>query len=75
MVKQEDGWRLPDDLWAKIEPLLSLRPPHPLGCHNPRVGDRRAMDAILLVLRTGMQWQALRATRSCHSSSDEPSSD
>jgi len=33
--------------------LLPARPAHPLGCHNPRVPDRDAADAILLVLRTG----------------------
>jgi hypothetical protein len=38
-----------------MSPLLPLRPAHPLGCHNPRMSDRDAMDAILLVLRTGMQ--------------------
>ena len=69
LVKQDDGWRLPDELWAKMQPLLPPRPPHPLGCHNPRVDDRRAMDAILLVLRTGMQWHALKATGLCHPSS------
>ena len=42
---------------------------HPLGCHAPRVPDRDAMDAILLVLRTGMQWNALNATGVCSSSS------
>jgi hypothetical protein len=45
-----------------MEPLLPERPAHPLGCHNPRVPDRVAMNAILLVLRTGMQWNALSAT-------------
>jgi putative transposase len=69
LVTRDDGWRIPDELWAKMEPLLPPRPPHPLGCHNPRVPDRRAMDAILLVLRTGMQWQALKATGICHPSS------
>lgn len=69
LVDRDDGWRIPDWLWAKIEPLLPERPPHPLGCHNPRVPDRNAMDAILLVLRTGMQWNALTATGICHSSS------
>ncbi len=69
LVTRDDGWRTPDELWAKMEPLLPPRPPHPLGCHNPRVPDRRAMDAILLVLRTGMQWQALKATGICHPSS------
>jgi transposase len=64
-----DKWRIPDDLWERIEPLLPPRKPHPLGCHNPRVDDRRAMDAIFFVLRTGCQWNALNATRICSSSS------
>ena len=59
---RDDGWRLPDQLWAKMEPLLPPRPKHPLGCHNPRVPDRAAMDAIFFVLRTGCQWNALNAT-------------
>lgn len=56
-------------LWNKMEPLLPLRNPHPLGCHNPRVPDRNAMNAILFVLRTGCQWNALNATGICSSSS------
>jgi transposase len=66
---RDDGWRLPDALWAKMEPLLPPRPKHPLGCHNPRVPDRAAMDAIFFVLRTGCQWNALRETTICSSSS------
>ena len=62
LVSKDDGWRVPDWLWERIEPLLPERPAHPLGCHNPRVPDRDAMDAILLVLRTGMQWNALDLT-------------
>ena len=69
LVSSDDGWRLPDWLWERIAPLLPARPTHPLGCHNPRVPDRDAMDAILLVLRTGMQWNALNATGICSSSS------
>ena len=69
LVDRDDGWRIPEWLWAKIEPLLPPRPPHPLGCHRPRVPDRDAMNAILLVLRTGMQWNALTATGICTSSS------
>ena len=69
LVDRDDGWRMPDWLWEKVEPLLPPRAAHPLGCHNPRVPDRDAMDAILLVLRTGMQWNALNATGICHSSS------
>ena len=46
-------WRTPDALWAEIEPLLPARKPHRLGCHNPRVSERAAMDAIFFRLRTG----------------------
>jgi putative transposase len=69
LVSRDDGWRLPDWLWERIEPLLPPLPFHPLGCCAPRVPDRSAMDAILLVLRTGMQWNALNATGVCSSSS------
>lgn len=69
LVTKDDGWRLSDALWAQMQPLLPARPRHPLGCHNPRVSDRAAMEAILLVLRTGLQWNALSATGICSSSS------
>lgn len=69
MVKQDDGWRLPDELWEQMAPLLPPRKPHPLGCHNPRVPDRAAMNAIFFVLRTGCQWNALNATGICSSTS------
>jgi transposase len=62
-------WRIPDDLWTKIEPLLPPGKPHPLGCHRPRVNNREAMNAIFFVLRTGCQWNALNATGICSSSS------
>jgi len=65
----DDGWRIPDALWIRLAELLPPRPVHPLGCHNPRVDDRRAMDAIFFVLRTGCQWNALNATDICSSSS------
>jgi len=69
LIERDDGWRMPDWLWQKVEPLLPPAPPHPLGCHRPRIPNRRVMDAILLVLRTGMQWNALAATAICNSSS------
>ena len=46
-------WRIPDELWERIQPLLPPRKSHPLGCHRPRVDDRRAMDAIFFVLAPG----------------------
>ena len=69
LIDRDDGWRMPDWLWEKIEPLLPPPPPHPLGTRRPRIPNRRLMDAILLVLRSGMQWNALRATGICNSSS------
>ena len=65
LVDRDDGLRIPDWPWERIEPLPPDRPPHPLGCHNPRVPDPDAMDAILLVPRTGMQGSALNATGIC----------
>jgi transposase len=65
----DDQWRIPDALWERIEPLLPARPLHRDGGHNPRVDDRRAMDGIFLVLRTGCQWGALDATGICSHSS------
>lgn len=66
---KDDGWKIPDRLWEKIEPLLPPGKSHPLGCHNPRVPDRSAMNAIFFVLRTGCQWNALNKTNICTSSS------
>lgn len=66
---RDDGWRISDQMWERIEGLLPARPAHPLGCHRRRVPDRSAMDAIFFVLRTGCQWNALDATGICHSSS------
>jgi putative transposase len=70
LVSRDDGWRMPDWLCERIEPLLPPPPSHPLGCHRPRVPNRSAMEAILLVLRTGMQWNALDATGICSSSAE-----
>lgn len=70
LTVKDDGWRLSDAWWSKIEPLLPKhKPPHPLGCHRPRVDNRAAMNAIVFVLRTGCQWNALNATDICSSSS------
>jgi len=51
-----------------MQPLLPPPPAHPLGTYRRGVPKRRVMDAILLVLRTGMQWNALDATGVCSSS-------
>jgi len=69
LIAKDDGWRIPDQLWEQMESLLPSPKKHPLGCHNPRVPNRDAMDAILFVLRTGCQWDALDRTNICRHSS------
>ena len=65
LIVKDDRWRIPDELWEAMESLLPARKAHPLGCHNPRIPDRYAMNGILFVLRTGCQWEALDATNIC----------
>ena len=70
LVSRDDRRRMPDWLWERIEPLIPKPADnHPLGCHRRRVANRASMNAILFVLRTGMQWNALDVTGICSSSS------
>lgn len=54
----DDAWRIPDEVWAAIEPLLSSRCSCPKG-GRLRMPDRQAMDAVFSVMRTGCRWKAL----------------
>lgn len=54
----DDGWRVPDAFWERIEPLLPGERPHPKG-GRPWISARQCMDGIFYVLRTGCQWKAL----------------
>ena len=68
-IRSHERWLVSDELWSKLEPLL----PKPRRRSASRVGrrrvpDRNAMNAILFVLRTGCQWNALNATGICSSS-------
>ena len=54
----ETIWHIPDDLWSLIAPLLGPeKPPGSRG--RPPTPYRLVFDAIVYVLRTGCQWQAL----------------
>ena len=60
------GYRISDELWEKIRPLLPEHPnTHRFGGGRPRADDRTCMDAIFYVLRTGCQWEALDETGIC----------
>lgn len=52
-------WEVDDELWGLIEPLLpqSTRIPEKGG--RPRIDDRKALQGILFVLHTGIQWEFL----------------
>jgi transposase len=66
---KKNRYRVSDELWKKIEPLLPQhRNTHRFGGGRPRVPDRQAMDGIFFVLRTGCQWNALNETGICSSS-------
>jgi putative transposase len=51
-------WAVTDELWAKVAPLIPPAPPRPKGGRR-RLPDRQIFAAILYVLRTGIQWNAL----------------
>lgn len=51
-------WRVPDDLWTILVPVLAeLDPPKSTG--RKRIDPRKALDGILFRLRTGCQWNQL----------------
>ena len=62
-------WLIPDKLWKKIKPLIPVvKNTHRFGGGRPRVADKKAMEGIFFVLRTGCQWKALDVTGICSGS-------
>lgn len=51
-------WEVSDDFWERVCPLIPPAPSHAKG-GRPRLPDRQAFEAIIYVLRTGIQWNAL----------------
>ena len=51
-------WRVPDELWAKIEPILAAYDP-PKRVGRKRINQRRALDGIIYRMRSGAQWNQL----------------
>ena len=52
------GRLLTDAQWQKIEPLLPRPPKRPRG-GRPPVGNRRVLEGILWILRSGARWRDL----------------
>jgi len=68
-MNPKKSYMVSDELWAKIEALLPRhKNTHRFGGGRPRASDRKCMNGILFVLRTGCQWNALSATGICPSS-------
>lgn len=57
-MKRTGPWELSDEVWERVRPLIPERSPHPKG-GRPAEDDRQMLAAILYVLRTGIQWNAL----------------
>jgi len=51
-------WTVSDEFWQRVEPLIPPAPSHAKG-GRPRMPDRKAFEAMIYVLRTGIQWNAL----------------
>jgi putative transposase len=51
-------WEVSDEFWERVRPLIPPAPSHAKG-GRPRLSDRQAFEAIVYVLRTGIQWNAL----------------
>jgi putative transposase len=53
-----EPWAVSDELWEKVAPLIPATPSHAKGGRT-RAPDRRVFSAIVYLLRTGIQWNAL----------------
>src|SRR6266550_7992534 len=52
------AWEVSDEVWERIRPLIPAAPSHARGGRR-RMDDRKAFEAIVYVLRTGIQWNVL----------------
>jgi putative transposase len=55
-------WEVSDVLWKRVKPFIPERVSHAKGGRPPE-DDRKMFTAIVYVLRTGMQWNALPRER------------
>jgi transposase len=54
-----ESWRVPDRLWAEIEPLIPTVERRFRYPGRKRVADRACLEGILYVLRHAIPWRAL----------------
>ena len=54
----DSSYEIPDELWNQIFPLLVHKPKRKKKTgRRPRIDDRKAMNAIFYIARTGCQWK------------------
>jgi putative transposase len=51
-------WTVSEEFWEKVQPLIPPAPSRTRG-GRPRMSERKAFEAMIYVLRTGIQWNAL----------------
>ena len=56
----QEAWRIPDELWQRMEPLLPKWRKSRKG-GRPALPYRQVANGIFYVLRTGCQWKAAPA--------------
>ena len=56
-----ERYQIPNELWERVHPLIPPPPPKKNEDRpgRPRMDDKKAMNAIFYILRTGCQWKAL----------------
>ena len=57
-MSRSHPWEVSDALWERGIPLIPPPPSHARG-GRPRMPDRQAFAAMVSVLRTAIQWNAL----------------
>ena len=57
-MARTEPWKVSDEFWEKVEPLIPPAPSRKKGGRT-RMDDRKAFSAMIYVLRTGIQWNAL----------------
>jgi len=68
-MRQNKSWEITDEFWEAAKPLIPLRErdsnkvyKRKSGGGRPPMNQRRVLEAIFYVLRTGVQWNALPKT-------------
>src|ERR1700747_2749474 len=56
---QQPPWVVPDELWARVEPLLPKVERRYRYPGRKRLDDRKVLSGILFVLYTGIPWEFL----------------